>query len=77
MLCANHDKLFDHYLITFDFMDGKIKISKSLSDEEIKILMLDPDYTLPEELLTDNRRDYLLYHNDEYEKRESERSAAV
>ena len=77
LLCANHDKLFDHYLITFDFMDGKIKISKSLSDEEIKILMLDPDYTLPEELLTDNRRDYLLYHNDEYEKRESERSAAV
>lgn len=77
LLCANHDKLFDRYLITFDFMDGKIKISKSLSLDEIKILMLDPEYSLPEELLTDNRREYLLYHNEEYEKKESERIAAV
>lgn len=77
LLCANHDKLFDRYLITFDFLDGKIRISKSLSQEEIKILMLDPDYKLSEKMLTEKRKAYLLYHNEEFEKKESKRIATL
>lgn len=77
LLCANHDKAFDHYLITFDFLDGAIRISKSLSEEERKILMLDSDYVLPEEYLTPGRQQYLLFHNEEFEKREAKRSASI
>ena len=76
LLCANHDKIFDRYLITFDFMDGKIRISKSLSDKEKEILMLDENYRLPDEMMTDKRCEYLMYHNEEFEKREAERSVS-
>lgn len=73
LLCANHDKLFDRYLISFNCLDGKIMMSKSLSDEEKVICQLDESYQLPEELLTDERVSYLMDHNSEFYKKESER----
>jgi hypothetical protein len=40
LFCANHDKLFDRHIISFD-EDGKIMISKSLNKNKIKSLGLD------------------------------------
>ena len=73
LLCANHDKLFDRFLISFNFYDGKIKISKSLTDLEQEICMLDEEYVLPDEILTVETQAYLMWHNEEFEKRESDR----
>lgn len=73
LLCANHDKLFDKYLISFNCLSGKIMISKTLSDEEKRICGLDENYHLPEDILTEERADYLVVHNDEFMKKESER----
>lgn len=69
LLCANHDKLFDRFLITFDARTGRIKISSTLSDEEKAVCMLDSEYKLPGELLTMERRRYLIWHNNEFEKK--------
>lgn len=74
LLCANHDKLFDRYLISFGCLDGKIMISKSLTHEEREICMLDENFTLPDEYLTDERTEYLMNHNAEFLKREDERN---
>lgn len=73
LLCCNHDKLFDRYLITFNFIDGQIEISKSLSEEDIEILGLNKDFKLPEELLTPERIQYLTEHNIEFRNREENR----
>lgn len=73
LLCCNHDKLFDRYLITFNFFDGAIELSKKLSEDDIKILNIDKNYKLPEDLLTPKRMEYLQDHNMEFQKREDER----
>ena len=72
LLCATHDKLFDKNFITFDFISGDIKISNKLTEEEIKIANLDRDYTLPKELLSPKRMEYLIWHNDEFTKKNGE-----
>ena len=69
LLCANHDKLFDRFLITFDSRTGKIKISPKLTVEERAACLLDENYTLPGEMLTMARRRYLIWHNNEFEKK--------
>jgi len=69
ILCAAHDKLFDRYLISFSFLDGKIMISSKLTKDEIGLWNIDPDFTLPSELLTPKRVEYLIWHNDEFEKK--------
>lgn len=69
LLCAAHDKLFDKNFITFNFLDGKIKISNKLTEDEIKLWNLDKEYTLPEEMLSTERIEYLMWHNEEFEKR--------
>lgn len=69
LLCAIHDKLFDRHLITFNFFDGKIQISPELTEREKEIFMLDENFQLPEELLTPERTEYLMWHNTEYYKR--------
>lgn len=73
LLCANHDKLFDKYLISFNCLDGKIMISDSLYEEELQICGLNEELYLPEELMTDERSEYLMDHNNEFLKKESER----
>ena len=72
LLCAIHDRLFDRALISFSFVDGKIMISDKLTQEEIETCHLDPNYCLPPELMTEKRIEYLMWHNDEFEKKESD-----
>ena len=72
LLCAGHDKLFDRCLISFSFIDGKIMISNKLTAEERAIYNLDENYALPEEMLTTKRIEYLMWHNDEFEKKNNQ-----
>lgn len=69
LLCANHDKLFDRFLITFDSRTGRIKISPHLTTEEISACLLDENYVLPRDMMTMERRRYLIWHNNEFEKK--------
>lgn len=71
LLCANHDKLFDRFLISFDGLTGKIMISKKISSKEKEIFLLNPEYCLPSELLTPERQLYLIWHNSEFVKKEN------
>lgn len=71
LLCANHDKLFDRYLISFDAFTGNIMISSSLTEDELKICELNKDYKLPQEYLTPERVSYLIWHNEEFIKKEN------
>lgn len=73
LLCCNHDKLFDRYLITFDSNTGRIKFSKDLTVSDIKRLGLSDDFSLPAELLTEERQGYLKLHNAKYEEAENNR----
>ncbi len=72
LLCAAHDKLFDRNLISFSFIDGSLMISKKLTPDEIKLWNLDINYKLPSELLTAKRVEYLIWHNEEFEKKNEE-----
>lgn len=73
LLCCNHDKLFDHYLITFNSSNGQIEISKTLSEEDRAKLGLDEKFQLDESLLTEKRQCYLEHHNREFKVREENR----
>lgn len=73
LLCAIHDKLFDRFLITFNFYDGKMQISSSLSDVEKKTCHLSEEYVLPKEILSPERQQYLMWHNEVFQKREMSR----
>lgn len=77
LLCSGHDKLFDRYLISFDFSDGRIMISKVLTEEEKSIMGINPEYKLPEEILNPEMQGYLVYHNELFEKKEIDRSNAI
>lgn len=72
LLCAMHDKLFDRNLITFDFATGQLRISRKLTHEEITIAQLDGNYHLPQELMTPKRVEYLIWHNDEFTKKDGD-----
>lgn len=72
LLCANHDKLFDRFLISFEGFTGKILISSKLTDREKEICLLDPEYVLPADLLTSERQLYLILHNSKFYKKENE-----
>lgn len=69
LLCAIHDKLFDKCLISFSFIDGRIMISNSLTEDEKNEFHLVEGYCLPEELMTEKRIEYLMWHNDEFHKK--------
>ena len=63
LLCAIHDKLFDRYLISFD-ETGRILVSDSLNEKELKLCNIEADYVLPANLLTPDRKKYLKWHNE-------------
>jgi predicted restriction endonuclease len=62
LLSPNYDKLFDEYLISFDF-EGKIMISNKLSDFDLKALGISKDDRILSEKLTLNHLSYLIEHN--------------
>lgn len=66
LLCAQHDKLFDSGLISFDFQTGKIMISKLLSENDRKLSNINETMKLNEELMNDGRRGYLIWHNNNF-----------
>ena len=68
LLCALHDKLFDRYLISFDFTTGKLLYSKVL-EGKLEEYQLKENFTLSNELLTNERRQFLMEHNIEFYKR--------
>ena len=60
LLCANHDRLFDRGLITFDGK-GKIMISNKLSSTDHKLLNIDSNLIIQ---LLGNTGKYMKYHRD-------------
>lgn len=73
LLCCNHDKLFDRFLITFDSVTGRIRISKTLSENDKLRLGLNNEIKLDESMLNSTRKEYLKYHNATFEMKESRR----
>lgn len=68
LLCSLHDKLFDRYLISFDYKTGKLLYADVLK-ECLSDYQLLEDLFLEEYYLTDERKTYLQKHNFEfYEK---------
>ena len=68
LLCPNHDKLFDRYLITFD-SKGIIKISKHLNEMNRKCLCVEETDRL--QIKLDKKcKEYLTFHNRLYEENE-------
>ena len=62
LLCALHDKLFDKYLISFDFCTGKIIYTDELKDL-LQEYQLSEDTFLDNKYLTEERKNYLMRHN--------------
>lgn len=58
LLCANHDRLFDRGLISFDDT-GKIIISEKLSDEDRLLLNINSNMYIT---LNENRKRFLEFH---------------
>ena len=69
LLCANHDKLFDKYLISFNPKNGKITINSKSVKDSFPFLKIDANFVLPSDLLTDKRKEYLEIHYQEFLKR--------
>lgn len=68
LLCALHDKLFDKYLISFDFMTGKLLYAKAL-EGKLDDYQLCKDLTLEDRFMTDERKEYLMKHNMSFYER--------
>lgn len=66
ILCANHDKLFDRYIITFKFDTGKIEISDKLSQKDKEKLGINDNIKLDEKIMNEERTTFLALHNIEY-----------
>lgn len=66
LLCCNHDKLFDSHLITFDYNNGKIKISKDIISHH-EMLGIEVDFQLPNSFMTAKRVNYLKIHNEKFD----------
>lgn len=66
LLCANHDKLFDRYLITFKFDTGEIEVSNKLSQNDQEKLGINESIKLDEKIMNEERTTFLALHNIEY-----------
>lgn len=71
LLCSNHDKLFDSFLISFRSHDGQIMISRRIHASMYAKLQLDAHFKLPSVFLTSKRKIYLEHHNAMFLTRES------
>lgn len=64
-LCANHDKVFDRNLISFD-KHGKILVSNDVM-EHLDDFNIDLDFELPKDILSKSNH-YLDFHRDRFNK---------
>lgn len=62
LLCPNHDKLFDKWLISFDDT-GRIMISKDISKEDQALLGINDDCRINVNI---RQREYLNYHRKKF-----------
>lgn len=62
LLCANHDKLFDRHLISFD-IHGHILISDSLTNDDINNLNIDKGFCIDTSLYDQK---YMNHHRNKY-----------
>ena len=69
LLCANHDKLFDRYLITFKSDTGKIEISNKLNQKDQEKLGINESIKLDKKIMNEERAKFLALHNIEYLKK--------
>lgn len=60
LLCPNHDKLFDKFLITFD-SKGFLKISNTIIHESLYLNLINSSYTI--NVASDGTAKYLEFHN--------------
>ena len=60
-MLQNYDKLFDKGYINFDDK-GKIRISKYLNENDLKILNVNPEIKLIN--IENKHKEYLQYHNE-------------
>ncbi|MCR5803181.1 MAG: HNH endonuclease [Clostridia bacterium] len=67
LLCPNHDKLFDRHLISFN-ETGKIMISKSLINSDIRLLGIDSDISIE---ISNVKNQYMQYHREIFGKLEA------
>jgi hypothetical protein len=65
LLCANHDKLFDKHLISFD-ENGYIMISRRLSKEKVKSFNLDPNICIQPQVIYNDS--YMDFHRKKYKE---------
>ena len=66
LLCANHDKLFDRYLITFKFDTGEIEVSNKVSQNDQEKLDINENIKLDEKIMNEERTTFLALHNIEF-----------
>ncbi len=71
LLCPIHDKLFDLSLISFNFSTGEIMISKKINEHDRKLCNINSELVLPSELMTSERKQYLIWHNNEFYSEEN------
>ncbi|MBU3179117.1 HNH endonuclease [Clostridium estertheticum] len=64
LLCANHDKLFDKHLISFN-IDGKIIISDKVPKSDYKMLEINMFTIISDELFDEK---YMSYHRNIFKK---------
>ena len=63
LLCANHDKLFDRHLISFD-TNGKIIISKKIDEKDYNALGINCNMEI---YLSEEKEKYMEYHRQNLE----------
>lgn len=64
LLCANHDKLFDKHLISFN-VDGRIMISPKIPKSDYQILEISIFKDIPTKSFDEK---YMLYHRNKFNK---------
>lgn len=57
LLCANHDKLFDKHLISFD-KEGKIIISDKIPESNYKLLLITSEISIPKKYFNELYMDF-------------------
>ncbi len=60
LLCANHDALFDRYIMTFNVNDGSIIIADSVDSIELERLNIPADFHLQ---MSERMKLYMKFHN--------------
>lgn len=69
LLCANHDALFDHHLISFEPDSGDICISSSIDDEQRKALNLSESARIA---MSARMRSYMQIHYGKFIDKENQ-----